>query len=216
MKRMVLSGIVILVAAAVFFAAERGADRLCGSADDAASVGEPPSETDGPRSPLTSGEESVPDGEEVTDAAEGGDESETEAEEPEKTPEELAEEAEERAVEEFDALTDVWMEQTDKEVSMADIDRFGTAFRKVPEARRDECVHRALNLIPDENVMLLVGILMDKSMDREIVETVFNDVLNRDEEVKKPVLQQIFKDKSHPCWADVAWILDVTDELPEK
>ena len=63
--------------------------------------------------------------------------------------------------------------------------------------------------------MLLAGVLMDKTMDREVVETVFNDVLNRDEAVKRPILQQIFKDKTHPCWADVAWILDVTGELPQ-
>ena len=43
-----------------------------------------------------------------------------------------------------------------------------------------------------------------------------NDILNRDEDVKKPILQEIFKDKSHPCWADTAWILDVTGELPKK
>ena len=52
--------------------------------------------------------------------------------------------------------------------------------------------------------------------DKEIVETVYNDILNRSEEVKKPILQQIFKDKSHPCWTDTAWILDVTGELPKK
>ena len=63
--------------------------------------------------------------------------------------------------------------------------------------------------------MLLAGILMDKTVDRKIVETVFNDILNRDEGVKKPILQQIFKDKTHPCWADAAWILDVTGELPK-
>ena len=78
------------------------------------------------------------------------------------------------------------------------------------------CIHRALNLIPDENVMLLAGVVMDKTMDKEIVETVYNDILNRDEDVKKPILQEIFKDKSHPCWADTAWILDVTGELPGK
>ena len=92
---------------------------------------------------------------------------------------------------------------------------FAKSFRKIPKERQDECIHRALNLIPDENVMLLAGILMDKTMDREIVETVYNDVLNRDEDVKKPILQQIFKDKTHPCWADTAWILDVTGELPK-
>ena len=35
------------------------------------------------------------------------------------------------------------------------------------------------------------------------------------EVAKMPILQQIFKDKTHPCWADTAWIFDVTSELPK-
>ena len=144
------------------------------------------------------------------------DSEEPESEEPQ-TEEEKREAAEEKLVNDFDDLTDKWQEpSTSKPVTMSDIDNFAKSFRKIPKARRDECIHRALNLIPDENVMLLAGILMDKSMDKEIVETVYNDVLNRDEDVKKPILQQIFKDKTHPCWADTAWILDVTGELPKK
>ena len=129
--------------------------------------------------------------------------------------------ATELLVEEFDSLVDAWSGSSDgkekaKSVTMADVDKFAASFRKIPKARQDECIHRALNLIPDENVMLLAGVLMDKTMDKEIVETVYNDILNRDEDVKKPILQQIFKDKTHPCWADTAWILDVTGELPKK
>ena len=147
----------------------------------------------------------------------GEDESDEAAEQEEpQTEEEKREAEEERLVNDFDDLTDKWMEPSEKGVTMADIDNFAKQFRQVPKARQDECVHRALNLVPDENVMLLAGILMDKTMDKEIVETVYNDILNRDEDVKKPILQQIFKDKSHPCWADTAWILDVTDELPKK
>ena len=131
------------------------------------------------------------------------------------TEEEKREAAEEKAVNDFDDLTDKWQEASEKGVTMADIDNFAKMFRGVPKDRQDECIHRALNLIPDENVMLLAGVLMDKSIDKDIVETVFNDVLNRDEDVKKPILRQIFKDKAHPCWADTAWILDVTDELPK-
>ena len=143
------------------------------------------------------------------------DSEEPESEEPQ-TEEEKREAEEEKIVNDFDDLTDKWQEPSAKGVTMADIDSFAASFRKIPKARQDECVHRALNLIPDENVMLLAGILMDKSMDKEIVETVYNDVLNRDEDVKKPILQQIFKDKTHPCWADTAWILDVTGELPKN
>ena len=148
------------------------------------------------------------------DADQQEDESE-ENDEPQ-TEEEKREAAEEAKVDAFDNLTDKWMEASEKGVAMADVDNFVKQFRQIPKSRQDECIHRALNLIPDENVMLLAGILMDKTADKEIVETVYNDILNRDEDVKKPILQQIFKDKSHPCWADTAWILDVTDELPKK
>lgn len=151
--------------------------------------------------------------EEVTEADEG---EEPQAEEVPQTEEERREAAENALVDAFDDLTDKWTEPTGKGVSMADVDKFAATFKKLPPERRDECLHRALNLVPDENVMLLAGILMDKTLGQETVETVFNDILNRDEEVKKPILQQVFKDKTHPCWADTAWILDVTDELPEK
>ena len=138
-----------------------------------------------------------------------------ETEEP-KTAEELQEEEEEKKVEAFDSLTDKWMEKSGGEVTMKDMDDFVAAFKSVPKARKDECLHRALNLVSDDHVLLLAGILFDKSIDREYLELVFNDVLNRDEEVKKLILPKILKDKDHPCWADTAWILDVTGELPKK
>ena len=146
------------------------------------------------------------------EAEEKGDGAGEEGEEPEP---ETEDDREEKLVDAFDELTDKWTEEDEKRpVTMKDIEGFGAAFRKIPKARREECVQRALNLIPDGNVMLLAGILMDKSNDAEILEAVYNDVLNRDEEVKKPILRQIYKDRSHPCWADTAWILDVTGELP--
>lgn len=123
---------------------------------------------------------------------------------------------EERLAAAFDGLTDKWLEPATDGVPMADVDAFAAQFRKVPKARKGECLQRALNLIPDENVMLLAGILMDKSQDAELIRLVYRDVLNRDEDVKRPILQQIFKDRDHPCWADTAWILDVTGERPGK
>ena len=155
-------------------------------------------------------------GDAVAADAVGEDGDEPQEEEEPQTEEERREAAEEALVDAFDNLTDKWTEAVERGVSMADVDKFATQFRKVPIDRRDECLHRALNLIPDENVMLLAGILMDKQLGQETVATVFNDILNRDEEVKKPILQQVFKDKTHPCWEDAAWILDVTDELPKQ
>lgn len=157
------------------------------------------------------GEDGVADGAETsesdaadaTESEDGDGESESEDDE------------EEKLVNAFDDLTDSWTDAERKPAEVSDIAKFVEAFRRIPDERKDECVHRALNLIPDEHVMLLAGILMDKSIDGEIVQTVFNDILNREDEVKKPILQEIFKDKSHSCWADVAWILDVTGELPK-
>jgi hypothetical protein len=34
--------------------------------------------------------------------------------------------------------------------------------------------------------------------------------------VKKPILKELFKDREHPNWADTAWILDVTGEMPKQ
>ena len=127
-----------------------------------------------------------------------------------------AADAEEQLVEAFDGLVDKWMEPGEKEVSMEDVSGFSAAFRKVPDSRKEECLQRALNLVPDDNVMLLAGILMDKSQPVELLETVYNDILNRDEDVKKTILMQIYRDRDHPCWADTAWILDATGETPKN
>lgn len=141
-----------------------------------------------------------------------------EPEEPaeEKSEEELREEADEKLVDAFDSLTDRWMEKEGGEVTMKDMDDFVAAFKVVPDDRKEECLHRALNLVSDDHVLLLAGILFDKTVDKEHIELVFNDVLNRDEEVKKLILPKIYKDKTHPCWADTAWILDATGETPNK
>ena len=120
----------------------------------------------------------------------------------------------EKIVNEFDDYSDKWNEPGAREVTMSDIDEFKRRFSRVPADRKGECLQRSLNLLPDENVMLLVGVLLDKTMDKEYIEMVFNDVLNRDEDVKKPILAELYKDREHPCWADTAWILDVTGETP--
>ena len=146
--------------------------------------------------------ESEKDDENVTEDPEDG----------ESSPDDL----EEKLVDAFDALTDKWQEPAADKVTMDEVKKFREGLAKAPKSRKEECVQRALNLVPDENVMLLAGILFDKSQDREILELVYNDILNRDEDVKKPILREVFKDKEHPCWADTAWILDVTGELPNK
>ena len=122
----------------------------------------------------------------------------------------------EKLVGAFYDMTDKWLKPSKADVPMEAVEKFRQQFNKVPRARKVECLQRALNLLPDENVMLLAGILLDKSQPTECLELVYNDILNRDESVKKPLLREIFKDREHPCWANTAWILDVTGEMPRK
>lgn len=142
--------------------------------------------------------------------AASGEEEDTEEDDTDTDDESPAEEddPEEKAVDAFDSATDRWMEK--RNVTMDDIYAFSAAFKKVPESRRRECLDRALNLVPDDNIMLLAGILMDKETPPELQEAVFDDVLNRAEEVKKPILETIYKDRTHHCWPSVAWIFDIT------
>ena len=135
---------------------------------------------------------------------------------PEKTEEEMRADQEEALVDAFDEMTDKWREPVESDVPMAEVEKFRQQFNKIPPARKEECLQRALNLLPDENIMLLAGILLDKEQPREFLELVFNDVLNRDEGVKRPLLLEIYKDKEHPCWADTAWILDATGAMDGK
>jgi len=120
----------------------------------------------------------------------------------------------ERQVRRFAAETDRWVRE--RPVTVTDIQAYCDGLKSVPQSRRMECLRRALNLIPDANAALLAGIVLDKTQDREITEATFRDVVNRSEEVKDPILQEIAKDKSHPCYSDVEWIYEVTGERPTE
>lgn len=108
----------------------------------------------------------------------------------------------------FQTFLDDWSNAT-KTVDEKDVAEFVDLFGRLPEARRDEFLSHALNLITDDKLELLLGILMDKTQPKDVLSAVFNDILNRDDEVKLLVLSEIAKDRDHPCWVDAVWVLDV-------
>lgn len=120
--------------------------------------------------------------------------------------EEEAESSDEGAA--FQTFLDDWSNTT-KTVDEKDVAEFVDLFGRLPEARRDEFLSHALNLITDDKLELLLGILMDKTQPKDVLSAVFNDILNRDDEVKLLVLSEIAKDRDHPCWVDAVWVLDV-------
>ena len=124
--------------------------------------------------------------------------------------------AERALVEEFDNATDKWTNPVSGEISTKEVYAFADAFSRVPANYKRESLQRALNLIPDDNIMILAGLLMDKSQEKEYIMAVFQDVLNRSDDVKQPLLNEIYKDKTHPCWPEVAWIFDATGQKDNK
>jgi hypothetical protein len=69
----------------------------------------------------------------------------------------------------------------------------------------------ALNLIPDEQFFVLYPILYDKGEPEEVLDAIFSDALNRDEEIKIPLMKELRKDKTHPMFFESARILDVIE-----
>jgi hypothetical protein len=77
-----------------------------------------------------------------------------------------------------------------------------------PEAKLENINH-AVNLLPDETVSVLNGILLDTAQPAEVLGVIFHDMLNRDEAIKNPLMEEIVKNKAHPMYVESARILDI-------
>lgn len=121
---------------------------------------------------------------------------------------------ERQIIQRFDALTDKWSKPQKTPATVEEVKAFVAAFQRLPPSMRLGRLQRSLNLIPDENVILLAGVLLDKGTDEVSAKTIYDDIINRDEAVKKPIVEEIHKDKAHPCWDDTRWIFEVTGETP--
>ncbi len=128
---------------------------------------------------------------------------------PPPTPEQLAAI---KAVEDWEGLVDKLTEQkgAPTQESVAEVKE---AFDKLDKRDQNDAIHRALNLLPDEQFPSLYGILFDKSENAEILDAIFSDALNRDEDIKVPLMKTLVVDKEHPMFFESARILDVTGEL---
>ncbi|MDD4017422.1 MAG: hypothetical protein PHV28_05705 [Kiritimatiellae bacterium] len=120
--------------------------------------------------------------------------------------------AAEKAVEAWETLVDQMAEMTDaptreRRASVKE------AFDKLGKAYQMDAIQTALNLLPDEQFTSLYGILFDKQENPEVLEEIFNDALNRPEEIKVPLMKELAKDKTHPMFFESARILDATGEL---
>ena len=93
--------------------------------------------------------------------------------------------------------------------------QFKREFDKLDKADQLDGIQTSLNLLPDEQFPLLYPILFDKTVDPDILDAIFSDGLNHDEEIKIPMMKEIYKDKTHPMYEEAERILDATGELDD-
>lgn len=97
-------------------------------------------------------------------------------------------------------------------VTLEDQLRVRDAFREMTEENRMEEVHHAMNLLPDESIAVIYGVLFDKTQPEDIMDVIFSDILNRDEAIKILMMREIAKDPTHPMYEESVRILEITDD----
>lgn len=100
------------------------------------------------------------------------------------------------------------MEETMTPKEVAD---FKKEFDMLTLEQKAENINHAVNLIGDNNFAALSAILFDLSQPKEILETIFHDMLNRDEVLKNETLIRLAEMKDHPLSEDAAELLDEED-----
>ncbi|MEI7865477.1 MAG: hypothetical protein WCI38_08900, partial [Chthoniobacterales bacterium] len=83
----------------------------------------------------------------------------------------------------------------------------------LPPDAREEFVAHAVNLCEDEQFGLLGEIYLDAQNPRSVTEIIFNDVLNRPDEIKLPLLAKTLRNAAHPMAGEAREILEMYLEL---
>jgi len=92
------------------------------------------------------------------------------------------------------------------------MEQFKNEFMRLHADDQVDAIQNALNLLPDEQFVSLFAILFDKTQNPDVLDEIFNDALNRPEEIKVPMMKALLRDKGHPLHDEAARILDATGE----
>ncbi|MEY4300559.1 MAG: hypothetical protein RIR25_1795 [Verrucomicrobiota bacterium] len=86
-------------------------------------------------------------------------------------------------------------------------------FASLPPEAQEEFIAHAVNLCEDEQYSLLEGIYLNNATPAEVKDTIFNDLLNRPDEIKLPLLAKSLANPAHPMAADSREILEMYLEV---
>jgi hypothetical protein len=116
----------------------------------------------------------------------------------------------EQAIERWDALVSQLVEQKEQP-TLEQTRQVKEAFDKLDSADRKDSILHTLNLLPDDQFPVLYAILFDKNEPPDVLDAILSDALNRPEEIKNPLMQELRKDREHPLYFEAARILDVVE-----
>jgi hypothetical protein len=88
-----------------------------------------------------------------------------------------------------------------------------SSMRDLPPEAQEEFVAHAVNLCEDEQYEMLARIYLDPRTPKPVSETIFNDALNRPDEIKLPLLVQTLRNATHPMSAEAREILEMYLDL---
>lgn len=120
-----------------------------------------------------------------------------------------------KVIEAWENFIDTLSEKT-RAPTAEDAIAFKREFAKLDKRDQMDGIQTALHLLPEEQFPILYPILFDKTIDPDILDEIFSDGLNHDEDIKVPMMKEIYKDKEHPMYVEAARILDATGELDEE
>lgn len=84
---------------------------------------------------------------------------------------------------------------------------------KLPPEGREEFISHAVNLCEDEQFSAIGKVYLDPSTSKEVADIIFNDLLNRPDEIKLPWLVKSAQNAGHPMNADSKEILEMYLDL---
>ena len=127
--------------------------------------------------------------------------------EPPKTDAEVAYEAWEKL---FDGL--VKIQNEGKRPTAKQVADFKAAFDRLSDEVKLENIPHAQNLFSDASIEYLTVILFDTKEPKDVLSSIYYDLLNRPEELKMPIVRKLAADKTHPLSGEALELLVMVDD----
>ena len=89
---------------------------------------------------------------------------------------------------------------------------FKAAFDKLSDEVKIENIPHAQNLFTDASIDYLTVILFDAKEPKDVLSSIYYDLLNRPEELKMPIIRKVAADKNHPLSEEVIDFLVMVDD----